>query len=41
MFAAIDGDVDQVFVEHGDRVVAPNPAAGVEGTLLAKLRAAT
>ena len=38
VFAAIDGDVDQVFVEHGDRVVAPNPAAGVEGTLLAKLR---
>lgn len=37
VFAGIDGRVDEVHVEHRDRVEGPDPASGKPGTLLAVL----
>lgn len=37
VFAGLTGDVVEINVEHGSKVVAPNPATGEEGTLLALL----
>ena len=37
VFAGLTGDVVEINVEHGSKVLAPNPAAGEPGTLLALL----
>jgi hypothetical protein len=37
VFAGLTGDVVAINVEHGSKVVAPNPATGEKGTLLALL----
>jgi multidrug resistance efflux pump len=38
VFAGLDGEVVDILVEHGTKVVAPDPDTGEEGTLLATLR---
>ncbi len=37
VFAGIDGEVESVYVDHGDRVRGPDPKSGFPGTLLVKL----
>jgi multidrug resistance efflux pump len=37
VFAALNGTVREIHVKHRAEVVAPNPAEGIEGTVLAKL----
>ena len=37
VFAGLNGNVIDINVEHGSKVVAPNPATGEEGTVLARL----
>jgi multidrug efflux pump subunit AcrA (membrane-fusion protein) len=37
VFAGVDGNVVEIHVGHGSKVVAPKPEEGIEGTLLATL----
>ncbi len=37
VFAGVDGNVIDISVQHGSKVVAPRPEEGIEGTLLATL----